>query len=259
MKWRWLWGLAVIPATAALLWAWPHLGGTPSLLERLARPGPLSPKHAFLEESCASCHRAGESSPAQGCIVCHANERNLLALQPTAFHAQVSQCSVCHVEHLGTGRPIQMDHVALAKLGLRRPGDESAAGWLARGFSGWRHSRATAERLPPLDTGEEAVVQLLECATCHGNRDPHRGFFGRECGACHVTRTWDIAGYLHPSPRSHDCDQCHQPPPSHYMEHFQMMSQRVARQEHARVDQCFLCHQTDAWNDIRGVGFYKHH
>jgi hypothetical protein len=39
----------------------------------------------------------------------------------------------------------------------------------------------------------------------------------------------------------------------------QMVSMMVASQPHARVDQCFLCHQTDAWNDIKGVGWYKHH
>ena len=43
------------------------------------------------------------------------------------------------------------------------------------------------------------------------------------------------------------------------MMHFQMISMKVAGQMHAKVDQCFLCHQTTAWNDIRGVGWYKHH
>ena len=50
-----------------------------------------------------------------------------------------------------------------------------------------------------------------------------------------------------------------QAPPSHYMMHFEMVSEKVAGQEHARVEQCYLCHQTDAWNNIRGVGWYKHH
>ena len=26
-----------------------------------------------------------------------------------------------------------------------------------------------------------------------------------------------------------------------------------------QVNQCYRCHQTDAWNDIKGIGFYKHH
>jgi len=43
------------------------------------------------------------------------------------------------------------------------------------------------------------------------------------------------------------------------MEHFKMISARVARQPQARVEQCFACHQTTSWNDIKGVGWYKHH
>ena len=53
--------------------------------------------------------------------------------------------------------------------------------------------------------------------------------------------------------------QCHQAPPSHYMMHFEMMDRTITGQEHARVEQCYLCHQTDAWNNIKGVGWFKHH
>ncbi|WP_241527173.1 hypothetical protein [Sphingomonas turrisvirgatae] len=48
------------------------------------------------------------------------------------------------------------------------------------------------------------------------------------------------------------------PPPSHNMMHFEMVSQRVAGKR-ARVEQCYACHTTDAWNNIRGVGWYVHH
>jgi hypothetical protein len=43
------------------------------------------------------------------------------------------------------------------------------------------------------------------------------------------------------------------------MEHFHMVSMRVAGKPHAKVNQCFLCHETTAWNDIKGVGWFKHH
>ena len=43
------------------------------------------------------------------------------------------------------------------------------------------------------------------------------------------------------------------------MGHFHMVSMKVAGQHHAQVNQCYLCHQTTAWNDIKGVGWYKHH
>jgi len=75
-----------------------------------------------------------------------------------------------------------------------------------------------------------------------------------------------IAGFQHPSSRSTSCAQCREAPPSHYMEHFDMVS-RVPRQEgaqgtdrlgSARPNQCYRCHQPTSWNDILGVS-YKHH
>jgi len=43
------------------------------------------------------------------------------------------------------------------------------------------------------------------------------------------------------------------------MMHFKMISARVAGKPHARISQCFQCHQTTSWNDILGTGWYKHH
>jgi hypothetical protein len=43
------------------------------------------------------------------------------------------------------------------------------------------------------------------------------------------------------------------------MEHFIMMDQMIAGQDRATVTQCFMCHRTDAFNDIKGIGWFKHH
>ena len=99
----------------------------------------------------------------------------------------------------------------------------------------------------------------LNCIGCHSNQDRHRQFFGIDCVQCHGTAAWKIPEFRHPPASSLDCAQCHQAPPSHYMMHFEMVSMKVARREHAQVNQCYLCHQTTSWNDIRGVGWYKHH
>lgn len=85
------------------------------------------------------------------------------------------------------------------------------------------------------------------------------GMFGSDCAACHATTQWRFAQFRHPSPRSMDCAQCHRPPPSHSMMHFEMVSVPVARQPSARVNQCYLCHQTTSWSDIKARGFVKHH
>ncbi len=125
--------------------------------------------------------------------------------------------------------------------------------------------------------GATSAAQSLDCFSYHSNRSSHRDLLGQQCGACHSNTTWKIVwnacriagitrrtrqsrtSYKHPSPAWTVCAQCHQAPPSHYMGHFEMVSKRVAGQQHARVEQCYLCHQTDASNDIRGVGWYTHH
>lgn len=254
--------------------------GVPVVIERsgvaglpgwigVINPGPLSSAHAFLGTACEACHMPNRGIAATACIGCHADNMAALAMQSTAFHADIQDCRGCHIEHRGTGlRPTDMDHAALARIGWgRSSGRASAQGAMSEIL----HLLAGIAGSHPSDD-----VAALDCFACHGNRNPHRdgqevgccgaqpartvgSLFGRDCAACHATTSWKIAGYQHPSPRSKDCAQCHSPPPSHLMMHFAMVSMAVAGQMHASVEQCFLCHQTDSWNDIKGVGWYKHH
>lgn len=68
-----------------------------------------------------------------------------------------------------------------------------------------------------------------------------------------------VCVFVHPSARATECAQCHQEPPSHIMMHFSMMAAPFAGQRNAGVKQCFLCHQSTSWNDIKGVDWFKHH
>lgn len=201
--------------------------------QRMAEPGPLSRAHASLEHNCASCHTPIKGVEARSCIPCHANNRSLLERQPTAFHANINSCVECHREHENEPRPTRMDHAALVRIESKRRGEKGPA--------------------------QPLTEAALNCSACHSSEDRHRGLFGTDCMQCHATTTWTIPQFRHPSPTSTSCAQCHQAPPSHYMEHFQMVSMTVARQEHAQVSQCYLCHQTNNWNDIKGTGWYKHH
>lgn len=231
----------------------------------MASPGPLSEAHAFLTANCFACHAPIGASDAGNCIACHADNETLLQRQPTTFHAAVDRCVDCHVEHRGRGRrPTEMQHEALTATALRLL-DAADDGTHAGIEELRRHVMQTsAERPvglvgssgPSVVTPEEG---LLRCASCHGNQDRHVGYFGGRCEECHSTASWTIVGFQHPSPRSRECEQCHRAAPSHYMEHFSMVSMRVARRTEARVEQCYLCHQTTSWNDIVGVGRYKHH
>lgn len=225
--------------------------------QAIASPGPLSPAHAFLGAQCESCHTPNRGIQAASCITCHAPAGLLLEKQSTVFHATVGECRGCHTEHQDADRrPIKMDHSVLTAVGVRAARDEGTApdAPATANASAIRHFLAGA-------TGGGPVMdaQALNCANCHNFRDKHQGWFGQQCADCHATETWKIAGYLHPSPRSEDCNQCHKAPSSHYMMHFAMMDQGITGQRNATVEQCFACHKTDSFNDIRGVGWFKMH
>ena len=246
----------VAAATLSLL----HFPRAQVAIQRAVRPGGLSQPHAFLEDNCAACHTPVKGVEAKNCIVCHADNTALLQRQPSAFHADIAACTGCHLEHQGrVPGTTRMDHVALALIGLRQMKHEPHqqektrahfVAWLVQGARG-----APPSATPQLQR-EEA---RLNCATCHQTKDRHVGLLGNDCAQCHATTKWTIPEFRHPSPVSQSCAQCHQAPPSHYMMHFKMVSMKTAGVEKAEVNQCFLCHQTTSWNDIKGVGFYKHH
>lgn len=223
-------GAAAVVAAILIPWLVHSKGsaGVPGW-QGLVNPGPLSSAHRFLADQCESCHVPHQGVEAKQCLTCHA----VTAIQDkpsTRFHAEATTCNGCHVEHLGAGQPTRMDHALLFDGRLWNPA-----------------------RRPP--RGGRAA---LDCASCHAVKDPHQGLMGRDCAQCHVTDSWRIAGSRHPPDSSTQCAECHRPPPSHRMMHFEMVSQRVAG-ETARVDQCFACHATDDWNNIRKVGRYDHH
>ena len=239
-----------------------YRGGTLALpiWNALASPGPLSSAHAFLGAQCENCHTPDLGIKAASCITCHAPAPLLLEKQATVFHATLGECRGCHTEHQGDDRrPIKMDHSVLTAVGLRAaqadPASRQHLGTPApANQSVIRHFLASAT-----GGGPAMDAQALDCASCHSFQDKHLGFFGQQCADCHATDIWKIAGYLHPSPRSEDCNQCHKPPPSHLMMHFAMMDQGITGQRSATVEQCFACHKTDSFNDIRGVGWFKMH
>ncbi|WP_051229150.1 cytochrome c3 family protein [Pleomorphomonas oryzae] len=229
-------------------------------------PAPLSKAHAFLADKCESCHTPYKGPDPTACLSCHADNPRLLEMQNTAFHANISTCSGCHVEHQGADRrPINMDHEVLAKAGVTwsnklseaSPDKTAAAAHdssplladLKAYLAGIEHGKA----------GGSPEAEVLQCSSCHAKQDPHQNQFGSECATCHSTKVWSIPEFVHPSPNSRDCNQCHQAPPSHYMEHFTMMSQQIARRPDAKVEDCQACHLTNSWNDIAGVGWSKVH
>ena len=251
-----LWIALIIVGVAAATLAVMHYPSAQVAAKRAVIPGKLSQAHAFLESNCAACHTPSKGVEAKNCIVCHADNKTVLQRQPSAFHADIGACAVCHLEHQGqVASTTKMDHVALARIGLKQvstaPADDPARAALVA----WLKQSDAPSLTPHLQRAES----LLNCATCHHTKDRHVGLFGTDCAQCHGTTKWTVPEFRHPSSASQSCAQCHQAPPSHYMMHFKMIDQAICGQPNAKVNQCFLCHQTTAWNDIRGVGYYKHH
>ena len=242
---------AVVVATVYAPSSWSKA----STWQNMSSPGPLSGAHAFLKDNCAACHTPSKGAVGINCISCHANNAALLQRQPTSFHADITACAPCHVEHLGGLAPTRMDHAALAHIGLSQL--ESVK--LFRSDSRRIQRRMNESRPLTENANITPLEATLNCAACHATKDRHRGNFGSDCASCHGVTKWTIPEYRHPSPNSQDCAQCHQAPPSHSMMHFKMVSASVARQPDAKVSECYKCHQTTVWNDIKGVGWYKHH
>ena len=253
-----LWLALIVAVVTAASLAVVHFEPASLALQQFIKPGPLSPKHAYLGDRCASCHEPTVGVTVANCTACHADAERLLGRQPTAFHASIQECAACHVEHQPANvRPRAMDHLELAKVGARS---------LARSSQSDPDSAATLNSLKtwlrvrnPGELDASTARRALNCAGCHDSKDPHVKRFGGDCAQCHVFESWSVTGFRHPPSSSKECVQCHQPPPSHLMGHFSMVSKKIAGKEHARVDQCFECHNTTGWNDIVNRGYYKHH
>ena len=218
----------------------------------LAATVPLAAALNAQDSTIAQASRAEDLKSARDAI---ANNAALLQRQPTAFHADITTCAPCHIEHQGGLAPTKMDHAAMANIGLSRLDHENASAPQSRWIR--RHMNQNTALID--NANITALEATLNCATCHATKDRHRGLFGTDCASCHAVTKWTVPEYRHPSPNSQDCEQCHQAPPSHSMMHFTMISASVAKQPGAKVNQCYKCHQTTVWNDIRGVGWYKHH
>ncbi len=267
MKTALLWLGLVVLVIAGGWFAVARFSPAASALKQFVRPGSLSAGHAYLADKCESCHVTNVGVTATKCTACHANDERLLGRQPTAFHASIGECATCHVEHQRTKATVlAMDHVELAKVGARTLArlsrTDNASAVTIKSLETWLRIRVPAQ----LD--ESSARESLNCVGCHSTKDPHLGLMGKDCAQCHTMTKWTVAEFRHPSPRSTSCAQCHQAPPSHYMMHFDMISKKIARQEDAQVaaccgpaqvNQCYRCHQTTSWNDIQGVGYYKHH
>jgi hypothetical protein len=236
---------------------------------------------------CISCHADNKSllqrqptafhANIQRCSGCHTEHQGTRRMPTTMDHAVLvnavqwesgAQQSDARDGKSGlTGSEIQTANRALAdvpRVAPVKPGTTAAASnQVAQpcdtpGGCQWSQVRSAVE-LPGKHPLLSVTESNLSCVSCHATKDRHQGMLGNSCVQCHATTEWTVSDFRHPSVNSTVCAQCHKPPPSHNMMHFSMMSAPIAGQPNAKVNQCYLCHQTTSWNDIKGVGWKKLH
>lgn len=173
----------------------------------------------------------------------------------SAGHAALSNdCGACHVPF----RPVAdakclTCHARNTALLTRQ--DTAFHAGVKRCVACHAEHQGRAARISRMEHG--VLDPEVTCVRCHVDR--HQGVLGDRCTECHGVETWRIAGFRHPSAGSRLCAECHQPPASHLMMHFEMVDRTITGQTDAVVGQCWRCHTTDHWNNIKNLGFYEHH
>ena len=240
---------------------------------------------------CIACHADNTSllkrqptafhANIQVCSGCHVEHQGAARMPTTMDHALLSQVGHRELESVKSSRTDKDDKLSAQDIAAAvklldpasdrekrtqelKPGTSDTSATGCGGPGGCSGSKFVASppgsaALPVKHPGVAAGESMLNCVSCHATKDRHQGMFGASCAQCHATTQWTVAQFRHPSTSSTECAQCHKPPPSHNMMHFSMMSAPMARQPNAKVNQCFLCHQSTSWNDIKGVGWIKHH
>lgn len=148
----------------------------------------LSGAHA--QAACDDCHAAGKPFRAAppDCNGCH-------AVDDAHRGSLGADCAECH--DASAWKPASFDH--------------GRTGFELRGAHEPLECKACHAQPPALHRVES------ECASCHADDDVHRGALGRDCGSCHVDRSWSEARFDHRSTgfalegahADADCADCH--------------------------------------------------
>lgn len=194
---RWLWGLSLAVAGAALLWL---AGAGVAGNQRLYSSGRMSSAHAVLAGQCSVCHVAqagvfGRAVSDAACLACHDgplhNDRQVFT----------PSCADCHVEHEGARRLAATSDRACTQCHarLRTKSGSPEIETAVYGF-GKRHPEFT-----PLRPGEKdpGTIKLNHEVHLKAGLKGPAGNVHMECGDCHrppaVSEPWPYAEPARPA------------------------------------------------------------
>ena len=158
---------------------------------------------AHTQVACAKCHQSPTmTAPIKfdRCSSCHVNVHR---------ESVKDDCRSCHTEKTFTGAPF--DHAVRTGFAL----DGKHVGLECRQC----HTQVSAREVPLVRKVADYRGAKRECVACHGEKDPHKGEFGRICESCHRSDTFKAKDFKHPRAPGffagqHEalkCEQCHVP------------------------------------------------
>ncbi|MEQ1897707.1 MAG: hypothetical protein ABL971_10025 [Vicinamibacterales bacterium] len=134
------------------------------------------------------------------CAACHAD----------AHRGSVKEdCRTCHTDTSFKGAPF--DHAGQTRFAL----DGKHVGLACAKC----HTSVSDQRVPLAKKVLDYRDAKIECVSCHADRDPHKGQFGRTCDSCHRAATFSVKGFIHSrAPEFYAgqhatvaCEKCHVP------------------------------------------------
>ncbi|MEQ1907981.1 MAG: cytochrome c3 family protein, partial [Vicinamibacterales bacterium] len=201
--------------------------------------------------SCTSCHKEPHDNRfGPTCTSCHTTERwstQTIQHAKTAFpltgaHVKVA-CAKCHTGRTMT-EPLRSDRCAACHVNVHRDSikEDCATCHSDTTFKDatFDHNKRTAFALEGkheglscvkchsnVSSGEVPLARRTadysgahtECVSCHADKDPHKGAFGRACDSCHKPATFAVKDFRHPREPAFfggqhqplDCVKCHLP------------------------------------------------
>ncbi len=227
-----------------------HLGAT----ARLTRFTGFTVAHGQLGFP-LDAHQTTAGGRPFGCGDCHGGD---------SFRLEPARCESCHREYQPAFVTAHLRDWGTDCRSCHDGTDRFSRGRFSHDTTGLRldgaHSKAAcADCHTGVTTLPGFARAPSDCAGCHARDDEHRGEFGRDCGACHDTRSWegarirhDVFPINHGSRRPSPCSTCHENR-ANYKQYtcygcHEHSRDRVIRQHRGEVrttnlDNCIRCHE----------------
>jgi len=160
-------------------------------MEKILSPGPLTAKHAKLENDCAKCHSSFDKSKQNSlCLSCHKEVANDIdkhqGLHGSGIASQGKKCSSCHTEH--KGRDFDIRQLDKASFNHNRLTDFPLVASHA-------NPKVTCESCH--GSYKDYYLTPRDCFSCHKEKDSHDGRLGQDCSICHKPTVWKDASFDH--------------------------------------------------------------